>query len=99
MGISALMLLAYGLLSSKHINRSFFIAWNILGIGCLLFIVALAIRSSPLLIQQFAFDQPNRAVLAFPYCLLPAGVVPPVLMAHILLLKGEKIRSFSKANL
>ncbi len=99
MGISALFLLAYNLLSGKQINRSFLIAWNILGIGFLLFIVVLAILSSPLPIQQFAFDQPNIAVLAFPYCLLPAGVVPLVLMAHILLLKGEKRRSFSKDNL
>lgn len=99
MGISALMLPAYSLLIGKQINRGFFIAWNILGIGFLIFIVIMAILSSPLPIQQFAFDQPNIALLAFPYCLLPAGVVPLVLMAHILLLKGEKIRSFSKANL
>lgn len=90
MGISALILLLYTLRSKNHINRSFFIGWNILGIGFLLFIVVLAILSSPLPIQQFAFDQPNLAVLAFPYCLLPAGVVPVVLVAHILLLRKEK---------
>lgn len=99
MGISALILLLYTLRSKNRINRSFFIGWNILGIGFLLFIVVLAILSSPLPIQQFAFDQPNLAVLAFPYCLLPAGVVPVVLIAHILLLRQEKERSFSKDNL
>ncbi|MBL7704021.1 MAG: hypothetical protein JNM21_00610 [Taibaiella sp.] len=99
MGISALLLPAYSLLSGKQINRGFFIAWNILGIGFLIFIVILAILSSPLPIQQFAFDQTNIAVLTFPYCLLPAVVVPLVLMAHILLLREEKRRSFSKDNL
>lgn len=99
MGISALLLLVYMLLSGKKINRKRFIAWNILGIGFLLFIVTLGILSSPLPIQQFAFNQPNIAVLAFPYCLLPAGVVPVVLMAHILLLREEKRRSFLKNNL
>ncbi len=91
MGISALLLLAYSLLSGKQINRNFFITWNILGIGFLLFIVALALLSSPIPIQQLAFDQPNVAVLAFPYCLLPAGVVPIVFMAHLLLLRGKKL--------
>lgn len=99
MGISALILLLYILRSNKRVNRSFFIAWNILGIGFLSFIVILAILSSPLPVQQFAFDQPNIGVLAFPYCLLPSGVVPVVLMAHILLLRQEKERSFSKDNL
>lgn len=89
MGISALLLLIYMLLSGKKINQTFFVTWNIIGIGFLLFIVALAILSSPLPLQQFAFDQPNIAVLAFPYCLLPAGVVPVVLMAHILLLRQK----------
>ncbi len=87
MGLSALILFGYRLL--RNINRSFFIAWNILGIGFLLFIVILALLSSPLPLQQFAFDQPNIAVLAFPYCLLPAGVVPIVLIAHLLLLRKE----------
>lgn len=86
-GFSALLLLVYMLLSGKKINRTFFVSWNIIGIGFLLFIVALAILSSPLPIQQFAFDQPNIAVLAFPYCLLPSGIVPVVLMAHLLLLR------------
>lgn len=90
MGISALILLVYILLSEKKINRTFFVAWNIIGIGFLLFIVAIAILSSPLPLQQFAFDQPNIAVLAFPYCLLPSGVVPIVLMAHLLLLRKAK---------
>lgn len=90
MGISALLLLVYMLLSGKKINRKLFIAWNIIGIGFLLFIVALAIFSSPLPLQQFAYNQPNIAVLAFPYCLLPAGLVPIVLMAHLLLLRQGK---------
>lgn len=89
MGISALILLGYRLLSNRNNDRSFFIAWNILGISVLLFIVILAILSSPLPLQQFSFDQPNIAVLAFPYCLLYAGVVPIVLMAHLLLLRKE----------
>ena len=92
MGISALILLLYQLFIKQKINSKLFFAWNITGIASLLFIVVLAILSSPLPIQQFAFDQPNIAVLIFPYCLLPGCVVPMVLMAHILLLKQPRKR-------
>lgn len=86
MGFSALALLAYARITNRKINRQFFIIWNTIGIAFLLFIVSLAILSSPLPIQPFAFEQPNTAVLEFPYCLLPTCVVPIVLMSHLLLL-------------
>ena len=89
-GISALAILIYQLISKRQLNRRFFIIWNIIGIVFLLFIVFLAVLSSPLPIQQFAFDQPNIAVLEFPYCFLPTCIVPIVLMSHILLINEEK---------
>lgn len=88
-GISALTILLYQL-SKRKINRQFLIIWNIIGIVFLLFIVSLAILSSPLPIQQFAFDQPNIGLLEFPYCFLPSCVVPIVLMSHILLINEQK---------
>lgn len=91
-GISALIILAYQLFSKKNINGKLFIVWNIIGIIFLFIIVSLAILSSPLPIQQFAFNQPNIAVLMFPYCFLPTCVVPIVFVSHILLLKPQ-IRS------
>jgi hypothetical protein len=33
--------------------------------------------------QQFAFDQPNIAVLYFPFIWLPSCVVPLVLLSHL----------------
>lgn len=92
-GLSALIILLYQLSSRRKISRHFFIGWNIIGITSLLFIVSLAILSSPLPIQQFAFDQPNIAVLEFPYCFLPTCVVPIVLMSHILLINEQKKHS------
>ncbi len=92
-GLSALVLLVYMLITNRKANRQLFIVWNVSGIVFLLFIVALAVLSSPLPIQQFAFDQPNIAVLEFPYCFLPTCVVPVVLMAHILLLRLDYMRN------
>ncbi len=87
MGFSALVLLAYTLLTNRKFNKQFFIIWNVTGIVFLLFIISFTILSSPLPIQQFAYEQPNIAVLEFPYCLLPTCVEPVVLMSHILLLQ------------
>jgi hypothetical protein len=86
-GISAFILLLL-MLWKGRLNRRLFLAWNITGLFFLLFIVGLAILSSPLPVQQFAFNQPNVAVLSFPYCFLPFVVVPVVLMSHVLLIKG-----------
>ncbi len=89
-GFSALVILIYQLTTKRIFNRQFFIIWNIIGIVFLFTIVSLAILSSPLPVQQFAFDQPNIAILEFPYCFLPTCVVPIVLISHILLINGQK---------
>ncbi len=86
-GIFALIILIYRLLSKRKLNRQLFWVWNFVGIAFLMTIVSIAILSSPLPIQQFAFEQPNIALLEFPYCCLPTCVVPIVLMSHILLIK------------
>jgi hypothetical protein len=49
----------------------------------LLNIVVHAILSVQSPIQQFGFDQPNRAVLEYPFVLLPAVVVPIVMLSHL----------------
>lgn len=89
-GLSALAILFYQFISKRKIKPQFFLIWNITGIVFLSIIVALAILSSPLPVQQFAFEQPNIAVLEFPYCWLPTCVVPIVLISHILFLKKTK---------
>lgn len=95
-GLSALIILLYQLLSKRKINTHFFKIWNIIGIVFLFIIVSLAILSSPLPIQQFAFDQPNIAVLEFPYCFLPTCIVPIVLITHILLINKQKISPLTR---
>ncbi|WP_246996156.1 hypothetical protein [Arenibacter sp. F26102] len=90
MGISAIILMLYLLLSKNILSKYFILAWNILGLGFLLFIIAIAILSSPLPLQKFAFDQPNIAVLHFPYVYLPAFVVPLVVLSHILTLRNYR---------
>lgn len=91
-GLSAMLVLIYCILTKRRINQYFLKIWNSIGLVFLLVIVSFAILSSPLPIQQLAFDQPNIAVLEFPYCFLPTCVVPIVLTSHVLmLLKIERV--------
>lgn len=87
-GLSAIALLARRGYSGKGIGRRFYRIWNIAGIVFLTIIVTMAILSAPSPIQQLGFGQPNTAVSRFPYILLPALVVPLVLLSHLLGLKS-----------
>jgi len=64
-------------------NRILLIIWNIFALFLLFNIVITAFLSVPSPIQQLAFEQPNRAVLYFPFIWLPAVVVPIVLFSHL----------------
>ncbi len=64
-------------------NRLLLLVWNIFALLSLFNIVINAVLSIPSPIQQFAFEQPNRAVLYFPFIWLPAVVVPIVLFSHL----------------
>jgi hypothetical protein len=64
-------------------NRILLGIWNIFALLLLFNIVVTAALSIPSPIQQLAFEQPNRAVLYFPFIWLPAVVVPIVLFCHL----------------
>lgn len=57
--------------------------WNIICLGLIGFIVINAVLSAELPFQQFGFEQPNKALVYFPFILLPAVVVPLVIYQHI----------------
>lgn len=65
------------------INRTLLLGWNLLALGLLLNILINAILSLETPFQQFAFDQPNRGVLYFPFIWLPAIIVPVVFVSHV----------------
>lgn len=66
-----------------RIRRGLLAAYNILGLVLLANIVIIAALSLPSPLQQLNLDQPNRAVLYFPYVWLPSIVVPIVLFSHL----------------
>lgn len=85
-GITAPIAAWIGFRSGK-VNRNFLLGWNILCLLLLLNVVLTAVFSIPSPFQKFAFDQPNVAVLHFPFNLLPALIVPLVLYAHLIALR------------
>ena len=74
--------IAYWGFTKKIIGSRWILLWNFISLGLLLNIVINAILSAPFPFQQFAFDQPNTAVLYFPFVLLPAFIVPVVLFVE-----------------
>lgn len=85
MGLSSPLI--YYLLRTRRLGNPGLIAWNFIGIGLLLNIVITAVLSAPSLVQRFAFEQPNVAILYFPFEWLPSILVPIVLLAHVAALR------------
>ena len=73
----------YLVFRSRQLGWRGLLAWNI---GCLLLllnIVVNAVLAAPTVVQQFAFDQPNVAILYFPFIALPSCLVPLVALSHL----------------
>jgi len=66
------------------INKRLLLIWNLVSLLLLLNIVVNAILSLPFPFQQFAFNQPNIAVLYFPFIWLPSFIVMIVLFSHLI---------------
>lgn len=76
-------LIAYFGMSKQKISRKAILIWNFVCLGLLINIVVNALFSAPSPIQMFAFDQPNIAILNFPFSWLPTFIVPIVLFGHL----------------
>jgi hypothetical protein len=86
-GITAPFVAYFGFVKNK-LGRNFLLGWNIVCLLLLLNIVINAVLSAPFPFQQFAFDQPNVAVLYFPFVWLPCFIVPVVLFSHLVVIRG-----------
>ncbi len=85
-GITAPIVFYFGFVN-KLIGRNIILFWNILCLGLLFMIARHAIFSVPSSFQKFGFDQPNIAILHFPYAWLPSCVVPMVLFSHLAMIR------------
>jgi hypothetical protein len=85
-GITAPFIAYFGW-KKAQLSRLMLLWWNIAGIALLTNIVVSGLLSAPTPLQQLAFEQPNIAVLHFPFIWLPTFVVPVVLFAHLVVIR------------
>ncbi len=81
-GLTAPLIFYFGYIKN-YISKTILLLWNFICLGLLLNIVVNAILSAPSAFQQFGFEQPNTAIIYFPFVWLPSCVVPLVLFAHL----------------
>ena len=91
-GITAPFIFYFGYIK-KVLGKNVLLIWNIVCLGLLLNIAITAALSTPFSFQKFAFDQPNVAVLYFPYVLLPGYLVPLVLFSHLVVIRQLTVKS------
>lgn len=80
-GIMALTIYIWS--QKKPVPQWIYQIFNVIGLILLLNIMLTGIFSVPGPMQQMNFDTPNRAVLEYPFILLPALIVPMVLFSHL----------------
>lgn len=81
-------LVAYAFFVREWLSRRFLLVWNLCSLALLLNIVATAILSVSSPIQRLGFDQPNEAILHFPYIWLPSFIVPVVFFSHLVAIRA-----------
>ncbi len=85
-GISAPIIYYFGFVKKK-LSKPIIIGWNLVCLALLLNVVSAALLSLPTRFEQFGFEQANVAIGYFPFVLLPALLVPLVLLATIAAIK------------
>lgn len=85
-GISA-PIIAYLYFSQKTLSKNILIIWNVLCLFLVLQVVITGILAAPTILQKIEFEQPNVAVLQFPFVWLPTVIVPIVIFGHLVSLK------------
>ncbi|WP_070786790.1 hypothetical protein [Flavobacterium crassostreae] len=81
-GISAPFIAYYGIKTQK-LSRNGILIWNFICLGLLINIIINALLSTPSPFQKFAFEQPNIAILNFPFSWLPTFIVPIIIFGHL----------------
>lgn len=94
-GISA-PVIAYLAFTKKKISRNGLLIWNFICLGLLLNIVINALLSVPSPVQKFAFEQPNTAILNFPFSWLPTFIVPIVLFGHLVSIRQLLTNNYAR---
>ena len=81
-GITAPLIAYFGFTAEKLSNK-IILYWNVIALLLLLNVLAIGILSAPFEFQSFSFNQPNIAILHFPFIWLPSFIVPLIFFGHL----------------
>ena len=81
-GLSAVLIYYFGFVR-KTIGWKGLLLWNVVCLALLINVVGNGLLSAPSPFQQLSFNQPNIAILYFPFVWLPGVIVPLVLLSHL----------------
>jgi hypothetical protein len=73
--------------AKKQLSTRAILIWNFICLALVLNVVINGVLSAPSRFQKFAFDQPNMAILYFPFVWLPACIVPIVIFSHLVCIR------------
>jgi hypothetical protein len=92
--------LVYFAFKRKFISEKLLLVWNVICLLLVLNVAAYGILSVPGNLQVFAFDQPNKAILNFPFNLLPSFIVPLVIFSHLVCIRrlSFPVKRFFRIN-
>lgn len=96
-GLSAPFIYYFGY-RRHRLHKNVLIGWNLVCLALLFNIVTHGILSAPTPFQQFGFEQPNVALLYFPYVLLPGFIVPMVLFSHLVAIRQLLLNKVNTAD-
>jgi hypothetical protein len=85
-GLTAPVIFYFGFVK-KNLSPRLLLLWNCAALCLVLNITFHGILSVPTRFQQFGFEQPNVALLHFPFTLLPGFLVPLVIVSHLVVLQ------------
>ena len=87
-GITAPVMAILLFKDGKLKQTRYLLFWNVVCLFLLLVVIITAVLSTPSPLQQWSIDQPNIAILYWPFCLLPAFVAPMMVGGHLLAIRS-----------
>jgi hypothetical protein len=97
-GLTAVTVAVVLLKQGERRARPMVLAWCVFGILDLVVAVAAGFLSAPSPIQQLALDNPNAAIVSYPFVLIPTFAVPVSIMLHIYVIARLRTATAPRTN-
>jgi hypothetical protein len=97
-GLAAVIVAVVLLKRGERRARPLVLTWCAFGILDLVVAVATGFLSAPSPVQQIAFDDPNAAIVSYPFVLIPTFLVPVSIMLHVYVIARLRTATAPRTN-